>query len=151
MAHQGAATNRIFEASWPVCFTRQAKASASAGSESSPLLVVLIICIVYLLLGCFIDSIGIMLLTAPIMIPILKEVGIDLIWFGIIVVKLLEIGLVSPPVGLNVFVIKSTLGNAMSLTTIFRGAFWFIGTDMVTLGLLIAFPFISLYLPSLMG
>ncbi|WP_374445989.1 TRAP transporter large permease [Stella sp.] len=121
------------------------------GAEASPILVVLIICAVYLLLGCFIDSIGIMLLTAPIMIPILQQVGVDLIWFGIIVVKLLEIGLVTPPVGLNVFVIKSTLGNAVSLTTIFRGAFWFIGTDMVTLALLITFPIISLYLPSLMG
>lgn len=121
------------------------------GAEASPVLVVLIICAVYLLLGCFIDSIGIMLLTAPIMIPILQQVGIDLIWFGIIVVKLLEIGLVTPPVGLNVFVIKSTLGNSMPLTTIFRGAAWFIATDMVTLALLIMFPIISLYLPSLMG
>ncbi|MGE0719210.1 MAG: TRAP transporter large permease [Alphaproteobacteria bacterium] len=120
------------------------------GSESSPMMVVLIICAVYLLLGCFIDSIGIMLLTAPIMIPILKEVGVDLVWFGIIVVKLLEIGLVTPPVGLNVFVIKSTLGNAVSLTTVFRGAFWFIATDMVTLLLLLAFPAISLVLPALM-
>ncbi|ROP83782.1 tripartite ATP-independent transporter DctM subunit [Stella humosa] len=121
------------------------------GAEASPLLVVLIICAVYLLLGCFIDSIGIMLLTAPIMIPILQQVGIDLIWFGIIVVKLLEIGLVTPPVGLNVFVIKSTLGNAVSLTTIFRGAFWFIATDLVTLALLISFPMIALYLPSFMN
>ncbi|BBK43290.1 C4-dicarboxylate ABC transporter [Allostella vacuolata] len=121
------------------------------GAEASPLLVILIICAVYLLLGCFIDSIGIMLLTAPIMIPILQQVGIDLIWFGIIVVKLLEIGLVTPPVGLNVFVMKSTLGNAISLTTIFRGAAWFIATDMVTLALLISFPIISLYLPSFMN
>ena len=121
------------------------------GADLSPMMIVLIICAIYLLLGCFIDSIGIMLLTAPIMIPILQQVGVDLIWFGIIVVKLLEIGLVTPPVGLNVFVIKSTLGNAVSLTTIFRGAFWFIATDMVTLTLLIMFPIISLYLPSFMG
>ena len=121
------------------------------GAEASPLLVILIICAVYLLLGCFIDSIGIMLLTAPIMIPILQQVGVDLIWFGIIVVKLLEIGLVTPPVGLNVFVMKSTLGNAVSLTTIFRGASWFIATDLVTLALLISFPIISLYLPSFMN
>ena len=121
------------------------------GADASPLMVVLIICAVYLLLGCFIDSIGIMLLTAPIMIPILQQVGIDLVWFGIIVVKLLEIGLVTPPVGLNVFVIKSTLGNAVSLTAIFRGASWFIATDMVTLALLIAFPAISLFLPSFMN
>jgi C4-dicarboxylate transporter, DctM subunit len=117
---------------------------------TSPLLIVLMICAVYLILGCFIDSIGIMLLTAPIMIPILKAAGIDLIWFGIIVVKLLEIGLVSPPVGLNVFVIKSTLGGEVPLWTIFKGAGWFIGTDMITLALLVSFPAISLFLPSLM-
>lgn len=117
---------------------------------SSPLVIVLLICVVYLILGCFIDSIGIMLLTAPIMLPILKQAGVDLIWFGIIVVKLLEIGLVTPPVGLNVFVIKSTLGNQVPLYTIFRGATWFIATDMVTLGLLIAFPAISLLLPGFM-
>ena len=121
-----------------------------AASDAGPLMVVLMICVVYLILGCFIDSIGIMLLTAPIMIPILRDVGIDLLWFGIIVVKLLEIGLVTPPVGLNVFVIKSTLGNAVSLTTVFRGATWFILTDLVTLALLIAFPAISLLLPSIM-
>ena len=117
---------------------------------TSPLMIVLMICVVYLILGCFIDSIGIMLLTAPIMIPILKAAGIDLIWFGILVVKLLEIGLVTPPVGLNVFVIKSTLGGQVPLATVFRGAGWFVLTDLVTLGLLIAFPAISLYLPSLM-
>lgn len=117
---------------------------------TSPLLIVLMICVVYLILGCFIDSIGIMLLTAPIMIPILKAAGIDLIWFGIIVVKLLEIGLVTPPVGLNVFVIKSTLGGEVPLWTIFKGAGWFIVTDLITLALLIAFPAISLFLPSFM-
>jgi len=117
---------------------------------TSPMMIVLMICVVYLILGCFIDSIGIMLLTAPIMIPILKAAGIDLIWFGILVVKLLEIGLVTPPVGLNVFVIKSTLGGQVPLATVFRGAGWFVLTDLVTLGLLIAFPAISLYLPSLM-
>ncbi len=117
---------------------------------TSPLLIVLMICVAYLILGCFIDSIGIMLLTAPIMIPILKAAGIDLIWFGIIVVKLLEIGLVTPPVGLNVFVIKSSLGGEVPLGTIFRGAGWFILTDLITLGILIAFPWISLVLPSYM-
>ncbi|MBL8671305.1 MAG: TRAP transporter large permease [Alphaproteobacteria bacterium] len=117
---------------------------------TTPLLIVLMICALYLILGCFIDSIGILLLTAPVIIPILKAAGIDLIWFGIIVIKLLEIGLVTPPVGLNVFVIKSTLGGQVPLTTIFRGAGWFIATDLVTLTLLIAFPWISLVLPRTM-
>jgi len=117
---------------------------------SSEILVILLVCGLYLILGCFIDSIGIMLLTAPIILPILQNMGVDMIWFGILVVKLLEIGLITPPVGLNVFVIKSTLGELVSLSTIFRGTFWFIGAELVVLALLIAFPAISLFLPGLM-
>jgi C4-dicarboxylate transporter, DctM subunit len=106
--------------------------------------------VLYLILGCFLDSIGILLLTLPIILPLANGVGMDLIYFGIILVKLLEIGLVTPPVGLNVYVIKGALGSLISLPTIFRGVGWFVAVDMVTLALLIAFPMISLWLPSLM-
>ena len=116
----------------------------------SPVGILLMIAVVYLILGAFIDSMGILLLTAPVVLPIVQAVDINLIWFGIIVVKLLEIGLVTPPVGLNVFVIKSALGDRVPLGKIFAGTAWFIIGDLVTLGLLIAFPAISLYLPSLM-
>ena len=116
----------------------------------SPIILILQISLLYLLLGCFIDSIGIMLLTLPIILPLLNEANVDLIWFGVLVIKLLEIGLVTPPVGLNVFVMKSSLGRLVTLPQIFRGVLWFIAVDLVTLGLLIAFPEISTWLPSLM-
>jgi tripartite ATP-independent transporter DctM subunit len=115
------------------------------------LTVILMVSVLYLILGCFLDSIGILLLTLPIVLPVARQAGIDLIYFGIILVKLLEIGLVTPPVGLNVYVMKGALGNLVSLPTIFRGVTWFVATDVITLAILIAFPIISLLLPGMMG
>ena len=74
----------------------------------------------------------------------------DLVWFGIVVVKLLEIGLITPPVGLNVYVIKGALGNLVRLQDVFRGVLWFIAMDVVALVVIVAFPGLSLWLPSLM-
>jgi tripartite ATP-independent transporter DctM subunit len=119
-------------------------------TTSSELGVIIAVAVLYLILGCFLDSIGLLLLTLPIILPLAKAVGIDLIYFAIILVKLLELGLVTPPVGLNVYVTKSALGNLVSLPTIFRGVSWFIVADLITLSLLITFPIISLYLPGLM-
>lgn len=116
-----------------------------------PLSVVALVVVTYLILGMFLEPLGILFLTLPILLPVCEAVGIDLIWFGIILVKLLEIGLVTPPVGMNVYVIKGALGNLISLQTVFKGVAWFIATDAVTLGLIIAFPILSLYLPSLMN
>jgi tripartite ATP-independent transporter DctM subunit len=110
---------------------------------------ILAVTVVYLVLGCFLESISIILLTLPLLLPLLKALDVNLIWFGIIVVKLLEIGLMTPPVGMNVYVIKSSLGTQVPLTTIFRGALWFVVADLFTLGILIAFPEITLWLPSL--
>ena len=118
--------------------------------DGSALVLILQISVLYLILGCFIDSIGIMLLTLPIILPMLNDAGVDLIWFGVLLIKLLEIGLVTPPVGLNVFVIKSSLGNLVTLPQVFRGVMWFIVVDLITLSLLIEFPIISTWLPSLM-
>jgi tripartite ATP-independent transporter DctM subunit len=112
--------------------------------------VVLMVVVLYLILGCFLDSISILLLTMPIVMPIARAVGADLIWFGVVLVKLLEIGLVTPPVGLNVYVMKSALGNLVPLTEIFRGVAWFVVTDLLTLTLIILFPWLSLMLPSMM-
>ena len=118
---------------------------------SSQLSVILAVSVLYLILGCFLDSIGLLLLTIPIVLPLAREAGIDLVYFCIILVKLLELGLVTPPVGLNVYVTKSALGNLVSLTTIFRGVGWFVVTDPITLAILVAFPWITLVLPSLMN
>jgi TRAP-type C4-dicarboxylate transport system permease large subunit len=106
--------------------------------------------VLYLILGCFLDSISILLLTMPIIMPIARAVGADLIWFGIVLVKLLEIGLVTPPVGLNVYVMKSALGPLVPLTTMFRGIAWFVVADIITLTLVVAYPWLVLVLPSMM-
>jgi len=115
-----------------------------------PITLIIMIAFVYVVLGMFIESIGIMLLTLPIVFPMLQAAHVDMIWFGIIVIKLLEVGMVTPPVGLNCYVISSSLGRLVPLTTVFRGALWFVATDIVTLSLIIAFPAIALTLPSLM-
>ena len=119
-------------------------------TSNSQLSVIITVALLYLILGCFLDSIGLLLLTLPIILPLARAVGLDLIYFAIILIKLLELGLVTPPVGLNVYVTKSALGSLVSLPTLFRGVSWFIFTDLITLGLLIAFPIVSLYLPGLM-
>ncbi|MDH2433057.1 TRAP transporter large permease subunit [Pokkaliibacter sp. MBI-7] len=106
--------------------------------------------LIYLVLGMFIDSIGLMLLTLPLILPLVQGADLNLVWFGIIVVKLLEVGLVTPPIGLNVYVIKGALGNAVSLPEVFRGVSWFILMDIIALLLIIFIPALSLYLPSRM-
>ena len=115
----------------------------------SPVLFIIGVSIVYLILGMFIDPIGIMLLTLPLLFPILLEMQIDMVWMGIIVVKLLELGLITPPVGMNLFVIKATMPTT-PLETIVRQVVWFILADIVMLSILIAFPAISTFLPSLL-
>ncbi|HEV7437414.1 MAG TPA: TRAP transporter large permease subunit, partial [Pseudorhizobium sp.] len=115
---------------------------------TTPLLVLAAVAILYLFLGMFLDSVGILLLTTPIILPMARETGIDLIFFGIILVKLLEIGLLTPPVGLNVYVIKGALGDRVSLTTIFKGVGWFVVIDLILLGGLIAWPELVTWLPN---
>ncbi len=78
-----------------------------------------------------------------------ERLGLDLVWFGVIVVKYLEIGLLTPPVGFNVYVIKTVVGPDISLETIFKGVGWFLACEIIIMSLLIVFPQISLYLPSL--
>jgi TRAP-type C4-dicarboxylate transport system permease large subunit len=103
----------------------------------------------YLLLGCILDGMSIILLTVPLIYPIVEALGFDLIWFGILVVVAVEVGLITPPIGLNVFVIKSVMPD-LNEPTIFRGVAPFIVTDIVRLALLVFIPGIALYLPSLM-
>lgn len=114
-----------------------------------PILFIIGVSVLYLILGMFIDPIGIMLLTLPLLYPILLSMQIDMIWMGIIVVKLLELGLITPPVGMNLFVIKATMPDT-PLEAIVRQVFWFILADLVMLAILIAFPAISTFLPSLL-
>ncbi|SNS51425.1 TRAP transporter, DctM subunit [[Luteovulum] sphaeroides subsp. megalophilum] len=117
---------------------------------TTQLMVLLAVSLLYIFLGMFLDSMGILLLTMPIILPMAREAGLDLIFFGIILVKLLEIGLLTPPVGLNVYIIKGALGDRVSLTTIFKGVGWFIAVDLVLLAILVEWPVLVTGLPSLM-
>lgn len=120
------------------------------GFSDNPYLIMIAVSLLYIFLGMILESISIMLLTVPLLLPLLVQMDIELIWFGLIIVKLLEIGLCTPPVGMNVYVIKSSLGDQISLTDIFRGVAAFLAIDLVTLALLIAFPQITMWLPNLM-
>jgi tripartite ATP-independent transporter DctM subunit len=113
------------------------------------LAVLLIILVIYLILGCFMEGFAMLVLTLPIVFPIIVELGYDPIWFGIIIVLVVEMGLISPPVGMNVFVVKGVAPD-VPLTDIFRGIFPFLGAMAVCVGLLIAFPDIALFLPETM-
>ena len=110
-----------------------------------PVMLLLCVAVVFLLLGMFLDPIGIMLITLPIILPVVEASGIHLIWFGIIIIKLLEIALVTPPVGLNVFVVKSTLGSSVTLGTVFKGVVWFLAADILVLVLLVLMPQLTLW------
>ncbi len=115
-----------------------------------PLVLTLGISLIYLILGMFLDPLGVLLLTLPVVYPIMKSVGMDPLWMGVILVKYLEIGMITPPVGLNVYVVNSVVGKLVPLLTIFRGVMWFLAAEVVIMALLIAFPSISTFLPNLM-
>ncbi len=118
---------------------------------ADPLMLLIGISLIYLLLGMFLEPIGAMLLTLPILLPILDTAGFSLIWFGVLLTKFLEIGMITPPIGLNVFVIKGVVGDLASTGLIFRGIAWFLVADLFVVVALIAFPEIILYLPNLLG
>jgi C4-dicarboxylate transporter DctM subunit len=122
-----------------------------AGTKTGLLMLLAGIAVTYLILGCFLEPISIMLLTLPIIVPALTELRVNLIWFGILIVKLLEIGLITPPVGLNVFAAKTVGGDQISLGQIFGGCSWFLFCELIILVLLVAFPQISLFLPQTVG
>jgi hypothetical protein len=86
-----------------------------------PVLILLAVTVVYLILGMFLDPVGIMLITMPVFLPLMKALEMDLVWFGVLVVKFIEIGMLTPPLGFNVFVVKGVVGDSIPLTTIFRG------------------------------
>lgn len=109
--------------------------------------VLLGIVVLYLLLGMFLEPIGAMLLTLPIVLPIIDSAQLSLVWFGVVLTKLLEIGMITPPVGMNVFVIKGVVGNLISTTGIFKGILWFLVADLVVLMLMMFFPDLVLFLP----
>jgi C4-dicarboxylate transporter, DctM subunit len=116
--------------------------------ELHPIHVIIAICLIYIVLGTAMEELSMVLLTLPIFFPIVTHLGFDPIWFGILIVVVVEIGLISPPVGMNLFVLK-TLLPGVETQSIFKGVLPFVLADCVRLAILIAFPVISLYLPSL--
>ena len=115
--------------------------------DVDPIWILLSLSLVFVVLGTFMDPLGMMLLTLPVVTPVIQDLGYDLVWFGVIMVKFLEIGLITPPVGLNVYVLKGVVGDAVPLETIFKGILWFLAMDILTLVVLILYPEISLWLP----
>ncbi len=122
----------------------------SAGG-ASPLAIIFSISVVYILLGCFLDPLGVLLLTLPILLPVFETANINLVWIGIILVKYIEIGMLTPPVGLNVFVMKGVVGDAVRLTDIFKGVTWFLLAEVMVMAILIFFPQVTLFLPNYMN
>jgi C4-dicarboxylate transporter DctM subunit len=115
-----------------------------------PMLVLFMVAAVYLILGMFIDALSLMLITLPVIFPTIVALGFDPIWFGVIMVKFIELALITPPVGMNLYIIKA-IAPDFSMEDIFRGVFWFVIADICTLALLILFPSIALLLPGLMN
>ncbi len=123
--------------------------TAVSAAGLTPMTVMLMILLVYILLGCVFESLSMLLLTVPIFFPLVVSLGFDPIWFGIIVVVVTEISLITPPVGLNVFVLKGVVGD-VSTGTIFKGVTPFWVVDIIRLIILVAFPTLVLFLPNSM-
>ena len=113
-----------------------------------PIGIMLVILFMYVPLGCFIESLPMVLLTLPIVFPIIQKIGVDPIWFGVLLVLMCEISLITPPVGINVFVISGASG--VPVKTIFRSSVYFLFVFFIGLAVLIAFPQITLFIPNLM-
>ncbi|MDU3040304.1 TRAP transporter large permease [Bradyrhizobium sp.] len=119
------------------------------GLGLGPYGVLALIMVMYLVLGCLMDAMAMIILTVPIIFPVISHLGFDPIWFGVIIVMTVELGLIHPPVGMNVFVIKSVVKD-VSFSTIFKGVLPFVATDLIRLVILIAFPLLATWLPQQM-
>jgi TRAP-type C4-dicarboxylate transport system permease large subunit len=121
-----------------------------AGLAVSRFAVLAIIIVIYLGLGCFLDAISMMVLTLPVLFPVVESLGFHPIWFGVVAVLMMEAGLITPPVGLNVYTLAG-IAKEVPMAEIFRGAAPFLLAILLTVLLLTLFPQIVLFLPSLMG
>ncbi len=119
-------------------------------AQFPPIMVIVAICAIYVLLGTAMEELSMILLTVPLFFPLVVGLGFDPVWFGILIVVVVEIGLISPPVGMNLFVLNSLLPH-VSTGTLFRGVTPFVIADVIRLGILVAFPAIALWLPSVLN
>ena len=116
----------------------------------SPIVVILIILAIYLVLGAVLDVIGMITLTIPIFFPIALALGFDGIWFAIIVVRAMEMAMITPPIGMNAYIVAG-VAKDVSIGTVFKGIIPFLIADIILIGLMIAFPEIITFLPKLMN
>lgn len=126
-------------------------AEVATGSGLSRFWILLMILAMYFIMGTFMSSTAMVVITMPVVFPIITSLGYDPIWFGVIIIKMCEIGVITPPVGLNVYAVKGAVGDAVTLQDIFKGTAPFLAMDILTLAILIAFPSISLLIPNAMG
>jgi C4-dicarboxylate transporter DctM subunit len=124
-------------------------ASIISGLQLNSYIILTCMLVFYVILGCIFDPIAMILLTIPIFFPLVTSMGFSPIWFGILIVRIIEMGLITPPVGLNVYIIKG-VAKDVPMETIFKGIIPFLIADLLHVAMLVAFPSIALYLPSLM-
>ncbi|MGA0796166.1 MAG: TRAP transporter large permease [Quisquiliibacterium sp.] len=115
-----------------------------------PLVVIIVICLIYVILGTAMETLSMILLTVPIFFPLVQHLGFDPIWFGVLIVCVAEISMITPPVGMNIFVLSSVVPDVRT-TDIWRGVLPFVGADVLRMLVLIAFPALTLWLPQTLG
>jgi C4-dicarboxylate transporter, DctM subunit len=138
----GVFSSFIVSAGIPSAFTR-----FIVGLEVSPWLIITLLVLAFIPLGMFLDPISIMLIGVPLAFPVVTALGFDGIWFGIIIVKTIEIGFITPPLGINAYVVAGT-SKDISVETAFRGILWFLPVDLLTIIVLFLFPQIATFLPA---
>jgi len=116
----------------------------------SPLVFILMMSAVILLMGMFLEGLAIMLIVLPFVLPICRQLGIDIVWVGLIIIKLVVLSLLHPPLGLQAFVVKTIMGDTVTLAEIYKGLLWFVAAEFLIIGLMIAFLELSMWLPHLL-
>jgi C4-dicarboxylate transporter DctM subunit len=120
------------------------------GLGVSPIMVLIVILIIYLILGTFMGVVAMLAVTLPMFFPLSQALGFEGVWFGIIIILMCEIAALTPPVGLNVYVLKAVVGDVVTIGSIFRGVIPFFILNLFIVIILISVPKLSLWLPSMM-
>ena len=120
------------------------------GLHMAPILVLLLIIVLYIMVGCMVDPVSMLIITLPAVMPVAEAMGFDPIWFGIIVITMLEVGVITPPVGMNAYTVKAVAGDTLTTGEIFSGISYFLLLQAIVLAIIISYPPIVTYLPSLM-
>jgi TRAP-type C4-dicarboxylate transport system permease large subunit len=118
--------------------------------DMSAAIFIALVVVLFLVLGCFVDSVSLMVITLPFLYPIATALGVNGIWFGVLVIKLIEIAAITPPVGLNLFAVLAAARGELKSRELFLGVLPFLAMEAMILGLLLAFPAIATALPALM-